>query len=297
MPGTRMVWPVVTMTLMGMCACRSAPQRQALQTPSPPQTQAPSQPQPEPEPEPPAPTTQAAVEHEAGTAAELLDRLERADDDLRDFQARITYYKWDAILKRREIRDGEVLYENRDGSKRFAILITRVIVQGRARNQRKTYIFDASWLVEIDHDTKMFIKRQIVPPGRQFDPVKLGEGPFPLPLGQPADEVLARFEVALLDHSRDERLAAWLKNADALGLLLTPRAGAADPGDFTAVELFYDRDTLLPLGVHAVNANGDTKTVRLRNGRSNKGIDPARLDIDEPDARDGWRIDVQPWQR
>ena len=73
------------------------------------------------------------------TADDLLARLERSASDLRDFQAGVTYWKWDSVLERDEIRQGEVVYQVDPvtGTKRFAILLERLIVGNRARTLRK----------------------------------------------------------------------------------------------------------------------------------------------------------------
>ncbi len=227
----------------------------------------------------------------------LLDKLERSAADLRDFVADLSYVKWDSVLGRNETRLGELIYQVKpDGTRRFAILLQRLIVSGRARDRSKHYIFDGSWLVEIDHDNKMFLKRQIVPPGRRFDPLKLGEGPFPLPVGQPRDEVRARFDVTLLKSPQDKMLAKQLASRAVDGLLLVPKPGSAQAGDFEQVELFYDRDTALPVGICLTETNGDRKTVILRDLRRNRGVDEAKLSIEEPDARAGWNVDITPWQ-
>ena len=242
-----------------------------------------------------------AVSAEVGEAAargvdELLVRLERSDEDLRDFQAQIGYFKWDNVLERLERRYGEIIYQVRaDGSKRFAILLERLIVGNRARQQRRHYVFDGSWLVEINHDAKHFIKRQIVPPGQTFDPLKLGEGPFPLPVGQPKEEVLARFHVELLAEPDNDLLKEQLADREVEGLRLVPKPKTPEAENVQSVELFFDADTLLPVGISLIETNGDRKTVILRDLRRNAGVDESKLSIEEPDPRQ-WQIDVRPWR-
>ncbi|MHC4709536.1 MAG: hypothetical protein ACYTA3_03705, partial [Planctomycetota bacterium] len=198
--------------------------------------------------------------------------------------------------KRTEIRTGEVIYQVKPGgSKRFAILLERLIVRNRARDHRKHYVFDGSWLVEIDHESKIFIKRQVVPPDKQFDPLKLGEGPFPLPVGQPAEEVRARFNVRRLHVPQDEALAERLAGRDLDGLLLEPKPDTPQADEFEQAEIFYDRESLLPVGVSVTEANGDRKTVILTDLKRDAGVDESKLSIEEPDALDGWRIDVEPY--
>ncbi len=240
----------------------------------------------------PPPSSQPAL---PGTAVALLDSLETATEGLRDFHADVTFVKWDDVLQRRETRLGEIVYQQRAGnqSKRFAILVTRQIIGRRQENQNKRYVFDGSWFVEIDYDNRMFIKRQLVPPGERFDPLKLGEGPFPLPLGQRRREVLARFEASLIDGSSNERLDAFLAGKSVRGLLLVPRASTPQAREIARVEIFYDSATLLPVGINLTETNGDRKTVLLRKLRRNEGIDEATLSIEQPD---GFDVDVIPWR-
>ncbi len=242
------------------------------------------------------PMSQPSADPATSDAIALLDRLERAGEGLRDFSADITYFLWDAMLERREIRSGEILYDVRpdDGGRRFAILVTSVIVGNRKDNQNKRYIFDGSWFVEIDHDNRMFTKRQIVAPGERFDPLKLGEGPFPLPVGQRREDVLARFEASLLDGTEHEVLARFLAGKPVEGLKLVPLPSTPQAKEIAEVEIFYDAATLLPLGIVLTETHGDRKTVMLRQLERNQGIDESKLSIEEPDPAQ-WQIDVRPW--
>ena len=183
------------------------------------------------------------------TARELLVRLENAHAGVRDFQAKLIFEKWDAVLERREIRTGRLVFEKTKDNRRLGILLDRLIIGGRAQDRRKDWIFDGGWLIERDHEARLFLKRQIVAPGENFDPLKLGEGPFPLPVGQPAGEVLARFEVELLDKPSDDNLAARLAKVKTEGLLLRPRPATDLARDVERLELFYDTATLIPVGV------------------------------------------------
>jgi len=229
-------------------------------------------------------------------AVALLDRLETAGNLLRDFRADITYYLWDSMLERREIRGGEIVYvvSPDDGSRRFAILVTSVSVGNRRNNQNKRYVFDGSWFVEIDQDNRMFTKRQIVAPGERFDPLTLGEGPFPLPVGQRRKDVLARFEVSVLEGTRHEVLARFLEGRKVEGLKLVPRPSTPQAKEIAEVEIFYDAATLLPVGIVLTETNGNRKTVMLRHLKRNEGIDESKLSIEEPDPAQ-WQIDVRPW--
>lgn len=226
----------------------------------------------------------------------LLDKLERSAGDLTAFTAKVAYEKQDTVLGRREVRRGDLIYrlEPQTGEKSFAILFETTQVGPRLRNDPQHYVFNGRWLAEIDHANKQFIKREVVPPGKQLDPLKLGEGPFPLPVGQPKAQVLARFDVTKAQLPKEGSLND-LQNVD--GLLLVPKANTTEARDFTKVELFYDRQTLLPVGINLIEANGDRKTIKLTEIERNPALDEAalrKLSVEEPDPRE-WRIDVRPW--
>ena len=253
-----------------------------------------------------APSLAQEIVQEPDPVEALLDRLERSAEDLRDFQARIRYDIWDAVLEEKQIRSGELIYQvdPDDRTKRFAILFDTFSFGNRQEKESKHYIFADGWLVEVDHDRKQFIKRQIVAPGEEFDPLKLGEGPFPLPIGQPKNEVLARFDVKPLDVPSDPFLAKMLTDRDVEGMVLFPKPNTPEAEKFQRVELFYDRATMLPVGINAVAAgaidpddpnSSNRKTVLLTNLKRNEGVDESKLSIAEPDKRQ-WDIDIRPWE-
>lgn len=225
----------------------------------------------------------------------LLTRIESSAKDLASFAAKIAYEKEDAILLRTETRTGEIIYQIEGDQKRFAVLFDRRIIPPRADARLYHYVFDGRWLAEIDHENKQFIKREIVAPGQTLDPLKLGEGPFPLPIGQAKADVLARFDVALLPDVPADGLLKPLKDVD--GLALTPKAGTVEAREYQRIDIYYDRATSLPLGINAIEINDDRKTVRLSDLKLNPALDEAalkKLSIAEPDPRQ-WKIDIRPW--
>jgi hypothetical protein len=231
----------------------------------------------------------------------LLDALGHGADDLRAFTASIHYVVEDALLGEKVIRKGELVYrvDSESGDKSFAILFDSKIANGRKRDQLKHYVFSGVWFVEVDHEEKLFIKRQVVVAGEEYDPLKLGEGPFPLPIGQERKEVLARFEVSLIPLPDTGPLAKLKGEAPVDGLRLIPRSGSRAAEDIARIDLFYDRATHLPVGIDLIEINGDRKTARLEDLRRNPPLDEAalaKLSIAEPDPTE-WRIDIRELER
>jgi hypothetical protein len=234
----------------------------------------------------------------APTPEELLDRLEAAATDLNSFQANISFRETDAVFGGVTIRTGQVIFVSKteEAGKRFAILFKQEIKDGALRDYNEHFIFDGEWLVQKNFDNKDFIKRQVVPPGDEFDPLRLGEGPFPLPIGQKKADVVARFEVgsATLPDDEKDYLASKLEDDGVWGLTLVPRAGTTEAEDFEKITVFYDRATLLPAGIDVVRTGGEREQVLLLSPVRNGGVDESVLDTTVPES--GWRVDIRPWR-
>src|SRR5208282_426281 len=87
-------------------------------------------------------------------------------------------------------------------------------------------IFDAAHQYTLDNgilDDRDYLKKhenrtQVLKPGQKLDLFKLGEGPFPLPLGQKREDVLKLFDVAKVDLAPGDP-------AGTVHLCLTPKDG------------------------------------------------------------------------
>lgn len=234
------------------------------------------------------------------TVDELLAGLEQADAEIRTFRASIIYDRVFELQGDQHIRLGELLFrvDPVPGQERprrtFAVHFDKLIVDGGMREVTTAMIFDGRWLVERDDARRTFIARELAPPGEDLDPLRLGEGPIPLPIGQKRAEILARYDASLLDPAEGlDDDSQYLQNVgDAYQLRLVPREAEGDDA-FTEIRLWYDRQTLLPMLSRTVNRAGDVSFVQLTQVRTNEGGFPAeRLDPRPPDPEAGWEVDI-----
>ncbi len=259
----------------------------------------------------------------------LLTALETADRDIQRLAASVRYVRTFDLAGDRQIRDGFLYFiadpppeptvfpiPNPAGTHRqrkFVIDFTRLTVGRRQEDSRQTFIFDGQWLIEKQYEAKHAIKRQVAPPDAAFDPLRIGEGPMPIPIGQPKSEILARYEARLvpaddglhLDPTeswtraeQDEAKALRDFAAKSWQLFLTPRPDRADEDDFTQIRLWYQRDAqgrLLPRMVRTINRAGDVAVVQLRNPKIN---DAARIPAEalSTELPAGWTGDVIHWR-
>ena len=226
----------------------------------------------------------------------LLTAVERTADSLRDFRANITLETTDDVTGDTERRLGQLVFVQEEGkpaTRRFAVVFEKFIDgSGRMDERPVRYIYADGWLTEADFKQRTLVRRQLARAGEQYDPLKPGEGPVPLPIGQRRADVLARFDASLAT-APDATLL--LKSARPMvGVRLKPKPGMADR-DLVEASVWYDAQSLVPVGVEAQRKSGRT-VVSLRDATMNGGISDAQqalLSLAE-NVTTGWRVDERP---
>lgn len=226
----------------------------------------------------------------------LLTAVERTSDSLRDFRANITLETTDDVTGDTERRLGQLVFVQEEGkpaTRRFAVVFEKFIDgSGRMDERPVRYIYADGWLTEADFKQRTLVRRQLARAGEQYDPLKPGEGPVPLPIGQRRADVLARFDASLATAPNSTLL---LRSARPMaGVRLKPKPGMADR-DLVEATVWYDAQSLVPVGVEAQRKSGRT-IVSLRDATMNGGIDDAQqalLSLAEK-VTTGWRVDERP---
>lgn len=285
--------------LLGAALCAGAANAQ-LGKPAPAKTDPPAKQAPSSQPQ-----AKAARERSSGSdgaiqnAHDLLVALERAGDSVNTLEARVVYDRRFKLQGDRHIRRGSLLFQNapteRGGPRvrTFAILFDSLQIDDRVEQSPQTWVFDGRWLVEMRVKEKQFIKREIARPGEPFDPLKIGEGPMPIPIGQKAEEIERRYEADLKGPREGLpttwNFPGWLDNT--WQVVLTPRNPDAD--EFAGIRLWYEKDTLLPRMAFTLNRSGDESWVYLDQLKQNQPLPRERLSVDEPPANAGWQVQIE----
>lgn len=247
------------------------------------------------------PPQQAAPEQAAPAtdAGAWLDKLERSGRETRDFSAGVTMERIDALSDDREVRRGRVVVEGLPGAgRRIAVIMEEHIDgSGRGSADNRLFIFEGGWLLEFDTPRKRLTRRQLVRPGETIDPLRVGEGPFPVPLGQPRADVEREFEVSLgtlPDAPLFKRLAD--RSDQLFTLALAPRQGRPLAQDVKQVRVTYERATLAPVAIEVLAGTEDITRVLLRDPTLNGGLDDAKRALLSPPQFDAaaWTVDSRP---
>jgi hypothetical protein len=227
-----------------------------------------------------------------------LAGLERSGSNLTSFAANVVLEKHRSFEGTTERRFGRLVLEGEGADRRLGCRIDRLIVDNRATDSFNRFVYEDGWLGDINLADRSFIKRQLVEPGSSWDPLKLVEGPLPLPFGQPTDEVRARFTLAMTSVPTSPLLASVMRSEDLVGLRLTPNPGTKLAETARHVEVFYDADSLMPRLVNLVENNGDHSMVVLIRPVVNEALsdeDRALMVMPEPDPTKWATVEVKPW--
>lgn len=241
----------------------------------------------------------AAVESGESVGA-LLDRLEVRGRTMRDFSASVVVEQFDALTEEREVRRARVVMTGGEGKKKvIGITVDEVIdASGRGAIDGRRFILEDGWLIELDAARKQVVKRQLVRAGESFDPLRLGEGPFIVPLGQPRAAVEREFIASVASLPEHSFFKSLRSASDGLRALhLVPREGTEAHRSMRSVTLVFDGVTLAPRGVEVIKPNGDTERVLLRESVIDGGIDAKQTEVITLPDMTGWRVDERPLAR
>ncbi|QQS10210.1 MAG: hypothetical protein IPK69_06215 [Phycisphaerales bacterium] len=168
------------------------------------------------------------------TADELLWALETADKSLNTLTAEVVWTKEFGLGGDAHVRKGRLFYrdtrEHREpgvvvdqkGTRSFAATFDELTIGSRHEKELKHYVFDGTWLAEKEPGEQRMTRTKIAGEARRSDPMRLGEGPMPIPIGQRREDILARYEVSLLpaeEGVEDEASKAFVKGSYQMRLV------------------------------------------------------------------------------
>lgn len=186
------------------------------------------------------------------TVEQVLTRLHEVGRDLKTLSARVTLSETDRRDASQTVRLGRVLLQQ-EPVQRVLVVFTEVERDEKVRDEMIEYKLEDGWLTDRNYARKTEVRRQVTPAGQRLNLLRLGEGPFPLPIGQAPEEVKRQFAVNRLaaDHVDDAP-------EGCVGLRLAPLAGSAFVSKFVHLDVWVDRVSGMPRRIEALDANRAT---------------------------------------
>jgi outer membrane lipoprotein-sorting protein len=238
-----------------------------------------------------APVPALAAVNENSSVDEVLDALDSRGRSLSGFVADVTLSENDEATQAESRRTGRVWYQKRQGDDRIRVTFDQKAEGRFSKPDKVEYLLDGGWLVDRDYRRLIEVKRQVLRPGEKVNLLKLGEGPFPLPIGQPKEEVHKEFEVSKGD-------PALVGPKGAPHVALKPREGTRLARKFAQIDVWVDPQTGMPVRIEALDANETTRrTTELKNIRVNPEPALGDRDFSLPKIDEGkWELHTEEYQ-
>jgi hypothetical protein len=249
-----------------------------------------------------APATAPAATPPAGAAAtpadptvdpaakKILDDLETAGQKHQTIQGDLDYTVSAVATAETEIRKGTVKYQKGADDKTSASFRIHFDTlkqnDGPAVAQPKDYAFNPQeGYLYITEPTQRLLRRiQIAAPGEKIEPMRIGEGPFPLPFGQKTADVLKYCTATT-------RAPAAGDPKDTVYLRLVPRPESKKDMNFAELQMWIDPKLNLPVKIASRERNRNVTTVVFSDIVLNK---PLPADIFKIERPTGWKLEVTP---
>ncbi|MGB7160024.1 MAG: hypothetical protein WBD40_18300 [Tepidisphaeraceae bacterium] len=222
---------------------------------------------------------------------EVLDALDRQGDELKDFTADVALTEMDDFTKDAFTREGTLrLQKESEGDARIYIIFETRKTDAKTTKEKIEFLLDDGWLTERHHRQQKNTRRQVLKPGEKINLLKLGEGPFPLPIGQDKEDVKGMFEVEVIPAAPEDP-------AGTIHGRLKPRPQTQFERKFTSIDVWVDPKAQMPRRIETLDRNGQIRqTTDLTNVKTNAGLNDDAFKLPPVNAKDGWKLLDEPYQ-
>ncbi len=214
---------------------------------------------------------------------QILDALHARGQNLKSFDAKVTLTESDVNTALETTRSGIARYHKKaDASERIRVVFDKKVDGKKVFDEKIEYMLDGQWLIDRDYNKRIEVRRQVLKPGEKTNLLKLGEGPFPLPIGQKKEDVKKLFNVTKIKPAKDDP-------PGTIHLMLKAIPGTQFARKFSEIGVWVDAKTHMPRKITTQDPKG-TKEVGtdLSDFRPNAALKDADFKL-EPVPPDKWR--------
>jgi outer membrane lipoprotein-sorting protein len=218
---------------------------------------------------------------------DVLDALYDVGKDLKSFTADVKMAEYDNFAQSTSTRIGQVWYQVPEGGQpRMRITFTKRIKDEVVQSEMLEYKLENGWLTDRNYTLKKEARRQLLRPGEKVNLLKLGEGPFPLPIGQKREDVLKQFDVKKVAPEKTDP-------ANTVHLTLIPKPGTQFERKFVSIDVWVNMQSNMPQRIKTADRNDDTRTTDFDKILVNPTLNDEHFKLSEINDKDWTRSDKE----
>ena len=225
------------------------------------------------------------------TVDQVLDALHARGQGLKEFAGELSIVETDNLTGEPTTVRGKAWYQdNGEGNSRLRVrLDSKKVGEKPEKEYKQEYLLDKGWLTERDYKRKKEVARQVLKPGQKVNLLKLGEGPFPLPVGQPREEVLKLFEAKRIESKKEDPQGT-------VHVELIPKPGTQFARKFKKLDVFVDTKTDFPKQIDTIDPR-ETGVRSTDLSKINVNVGVADKDFKLDDISDDWERKTEPMEQ
>jgi outer membrane lipoprotein-sorting protein len=214
----------------------------------------------------------------------VLDGLRQKTARLQSYQCEVNYLFSQPLLESKTLRTGNLYYiRSGNGSKLRINFDTLTQEDGPKQNYKECYIFDGQWLTHIDYQIKQVQKRQLAEANEQIDAFELAKRNFPLIGFDKSEDLKKEFDVNLASEPNGVN-PAQAGIHDLIQLHLTVKPNSHYKEDYKSVEVWIDKQLMLPARISAVSTQDDIYEFSFIKPKVNEAISEKIFEFTVPEG-------------
>ena len=209
----------------------------------------------------------------------VLSQLRQRTQQLESYQARLEYlFVQPEPFDSTRLMKGVMYYQKAQNKSNLRINFESLKQDDeKTQKHNEQFIFDGIWLTQIDYQTRHVNQVQQAEPNEPVNALELARRNFPIIGFTKVEQLKKEFEIELVDDDAGEA-----DRTIHLHLKVRPRSIYKD--DYSAVDVWIDKESGLPAKIVAVNTENDIYEIKLLKPRVNKKIDNKVFDFKIPDG-------------
>lgn len=204
---------------------------------------------------------------------EILDALDARGKNLKSFTADVKLAETSLLDGSTQTRGGNLLFQvkhNGDGRIRVNFDTLQKDEGKKPVEEKIEYLLDDGKLIDRNHKRTSQATHQVLRPGEKINLLKLGEGPFPLPIGQDKQDVKQMFDVTKIEPGSDDL-------PGTVHLQLVPKPDTRLARKFKSIDAWVDVTQHMPVRIATIDTPNTTEQLT---DLSNVKINPELNDRD-----------------